>query len=204
MTTQKSFDAAQKFLKDSLLAPTLAQSYGEIVQKAYVKNDPSMITTWLSQQGYDTTPTTLLQAQEQMQENVLSYWVGVYGKTAVKESTGYIDGPPLVVKDNDTVLLNNVPLKKFSFSNKKLRWDLSNNSTAGCVDFVEIPVINQNPDPPQGYTGKEFSGTIQMSSSENSKTYTGQIGPITAFPLEYWSGYYGTTSIKQSDGTYKK
>ena len=206
-TSQQSYDDAQRFLQDCLTTPTLADSYQQQGQKAQDQNDPTVLTTWLQSQGYNTTPVQLVQAQEQQQDTQLAYWTGVYGKTSVKKSDGtYVLGPPLVVASNTSVLLNNVAIANFTFANATLTWTTNGNATAGSILFQEIPSVTSDPNPPTGYTGKLFSGTLTQTGAcapgSGALPYSGQIGPIVSFPLDNWSGNYGSCSLKQSNGTY--
>ncbi|MES9939080.1 MAG: hypothetical protein ABW104_04810 [Candidatus Thiodiazotropha sp. 6PLUC2] len=204
--TQQNFDDAQKFLQDCLTTPTLAQGYETQGQIAQQKSNPDLLTSWLKSKGYDTNPTQIVQAQEQQQSYQLSYWSGTYGKTSVKKSDGtFVVGPPIVVVDNSTVLINNVAIVNFQFENATLSWTSDANDTAGSIVFQEIPSVNSNENPPTGYTGKLFSGSLTQTTctpGNGALTYSGQIGDIVSFPLENWSGNYGATSLKQADGSY--
>jgi hypothetical protein len=98
--SQQSFNDAQRFLSNCLTTPTLAQTYSQQVQNAQSQNNPQLLTQWLTSQGYTCTPDQITQAQEQMQNTQLSYWVGTYGTTSLKAPDGtYSYGPALVVVD---------------------------------------------------------------------------------------------------------
>jgi hypothetical protein len=203
---QKNFKDAQKFLKDCLTTPTLAQGYETQGMNAQKQSNPDLLTLWLNENGYNTNPTQIVQAQEQQQNYQLSYWAGTYGTTSVKKSDGtYVVGPPIVVVDNNTVLINNVALVNFTFEDATLSWTTSDNSSAGSILFQEIPTVTSDENPPTGYTGKLFSGNLTQTTcapESGSLNYSGQIGDIVSFPLENWSGNYGATSLAQPGGSY--
>jgi hypothetical protein len=77
-STQAQWDAANRFLDQLFLDQTLANGYLEISQQANGQdNAPEILTTWLQQQGYDTTPALVYEALIALQNTSLTYWSGV-------------------------------------------------------------------------------------------------------------------------------
>jgi hypothetical protein len=129
---QRSIADAQQFLWDALAAPSLAHGYHETGQKARGQSRPANLIEWLSARGYRTTPTHILQALEYLRDSRLSYWAGVYGETILEGPCGAAPGgPPLVIIDDETVLLDNVPISDFQFSNRNLVWGKGNSRSEG-------------------------------------------------------------------------
>jgi hypothetical protein len=60
-----------------------------------------------------------------------------------------------------------------------LSWDLDSNQTAGNITFYYTPAVTLDPEPPTGYTGNWFEGSLQTSVSSVSQKYYGAIGEPT-------------------------
>jgi hypothetical protein len=193
---QRSFADAQQFLWDALAAPTLAHGYHETGQKARGQSRPASLIEWLSARGYRTTPTHILHALEHLRDSRLSYWAGIYGETILEKPGGTAPGgPPLVVIDDETVLLDNVPLSDFQFSNRSLVWGKGNSQSAGSLRFDEIRVADRSAPSRDSSFRKVFNGSLVQNQCEPGALalpYAGRVGPVTASPLDNWSGAYTT------------
>ena len=200
---QRSLADAQQFLRDVLAAPSLAHDYYETGQKARRQTRPASLLEWLSIRGYNTTPTHILHALEHLRDTRLSYWAGVYGD-AILEKPGEAasGGPPLVVIDDETVLLDSVPISDFQFTNRSLSWGRGNSRSAGSLRFDEMRLADGPAQAPGSGFGKVFSGSLvqnQCAPGAVAVAYSGRIGPIAALPLDNWSGAY-TIRTGQSPG----
>jgi hypothetical protein len=193
---QRSIADAQQFLWDALAAPSLAHEYHETGQKARGQSRPANLIEWLSARGYRTTPTHILQALEHLRDSRLSYWAGVYGETILEGPCGAAPGgPPLVIIDDETVLLDNVPISDFQFSNRNLVWGKGNSRSAGSLRFDEIRVAGGSAQPPGSGFRKAFNGFLVQNQCEPAAPalpYAGRAGPVTALQLDNWSGAYTT------------
>ena len=185
-TTQAQWDAANRFLDQLFLDPTLANSYLEISQQANGQdNAPEMLTTWLQEQGYDTTPDLVYDALIALQNTSLTYWSGVYGQSFFEGSR---PAPVLAIapnaEGNTVAYLDGVELKNFVFESVEtdnvfhpvLSWNLDSNETAGKITFYYTSGVTLDSEPPTGYTGNWFEGTLQTSVSSVSQKYYGAIG----------------------------
>jgi hypothetical protein len=193
---QRSFADAQQFLQDALAAPALAHGYYETGQKARGQSRPASLIEWLSAHGYRTTPTHILHGLEHLRDNCLSYWAGIYGETILEKPGGAAPGgPPLVIIDDEIVLLDNVPLSDFQFSNRNLAWGKGNSRSAGNLRFDEIRTVDVPAQAPGSGFRKVFNGSLVQNQCEPDAPalpYAGRIGPVMALPLDNWSGSYTT------------
>jgi hypothetical protein len=193
---QRSFADAQQFLWDALAAPALAHGYHETGQKARGQSRPASLIEWLSARGYRTTPTHILHALEHLRDSRLSYWAGIYGETILEKPGGTAPGgPPLVVVDDETVLLDNIPLSDFQFSSRSLVWGKGNSQSAGSLRFDEIRVADGAAQSPGSSFRKVFNGSLIQNQCEPGALalpYAGRVGPVTALLLDNWSGVYMT------------
>ncbi len=193
---QRSFADAQRFLLDVLASPSFAHGYYEIGQKVRGQLRPASLMEWLSVHGYRTTPTHILHGLEHLRDSHLSYWAGIYGETVLeKPGEAAPGGPPLAIIDDETILLDNVPISDFQFSNRNLTWGKGNSQSAGNLRFDEI----RTADGPAQLSGsgsrKVFNGSLIQNQCEPGAPplpYTGRIGPVTTWPLDNWSGAYTT------------
>ena len=185
--TQAQWDAANKFLDELFVNSTLSQGYLDICQQANGQdNAPKMLNNWLQQQGYDTTPELVYAALIALQNTSLGYWLGVYGQSFFQDSQGHTSAAPVlaIISDaegNAIPYLDGVALQNYTFKsvitnnipNPTLTWGLDSNSTAGNIIFYYTPPVNANPEPPTGYTGNWFKGSLQTASSTSSQSYFG-------------------------------
>jgi hypothetical protein len=187
--TQAQWDAANCFLDQLFLDPMLANNYQQISQQANGQdNAPEVLTTWLQEQGYDTTPDLVYAALINLQNTSLGYWTGIYGQSFLENSQ---PAPVLAIapntEGNTVAYLDGVELKNFVFESVEtdnvfhptLSWDLENNETAGHITFYYTPGVTLDPEPPTGYTGNWFEGTLQTSVSSSFQRYYGAIGEPT-------------------------
>jgi hypothetical protein len=184
--TQAQWDAANRFLDRLLIDPILANGYQQISQQANGQdNAPEILTTWLQQQGYDTTPELVYSALIALQNTSLAYWTGIYGQSFLGSSE---PAPVLAIgpdaEGNTVAYLDGVELKNFVFQSVEtenafhptLSWDLESNQTAGNITFFYTSAVTLDPNPPTGYTGNWFEGTLQTSVSSSFQRYYGAIG----------------------------
>ena len=188
-TTQAQWDDANRFLDQLFIDPMLANNYQQISQQANGQdNAPEILTSWLQEQGYDTTPDLVYAALINLQNTSLGYWTGIYGQSFLENSQ---PAPVLAIapntEGNTVAYLNGVELKNFVFESVEtdnvfhptLSWDLENNETAGHITFYYTPGVTLDLEPPTGYTGNWFEGTLQTSVSSVSQKYYGAIGEPT-------------------------
>jgi hypothetical protein len=191
---QRSFADAQQFLLDALASPSIAHGYYEIGQKIRGQLRPASLMEWLSARGYRTTPTHILHALEHLRDSHLSYWAGIYGETILEKPGGTAPGgPPLAIIDDKTILLDNVPISDFQFSNRNLAWGKGNSQSAGNLRFDELRTTDGPAQPAGSGFRKVFNGSLVQNQCEpgaSALPYTGRIGPVTALPLDNWSGVY--------------
>lgn len=194
LPTQAQWDAANGFLEELLINNTLAQGYLNIAQQANGQdNAPALLTDWLHSQGYDTTPALIYGALVAVQNTTLGYWLGIYGQS-------YQQNPPIAapvlailpdINGKITPYLNGVALVNYTFKsvesdggfNPILSWGLDSNSTAGEITFYYTPEVNTNPNPPTGYTGNWFQGTLQTGANTPQESFFGAIGSASAAAL---------------------
>lgn len=130
----------------------------------------------------------------------LESWSGNYGKTSVKQPDGkFKKGPALVVVDSTHVTLGETALKNVTYDviQNQLSWRMPDNSTAGTVKFFKIV----KPKKPGEAVGSHFTGTLQESANAKALEFNGQIS--TPVSLKRWVGFYGVTSLKESNGSFK-
>ena len=188
-TTQAQWDAANRFLDQLFIDPMLANNYQQISQQANGQdNAPEILTSWLEEQGYDTTPELVYAALINLQNTSLAYWTGIYGQSFLENSQ---PAPVLAIapntEGNTIAYLDGVELKNFVFESVEtedtfhptLSWDLENNSTVGNITFYYTSEVTLDSEPPTGYTGNWFEGTLQTSVSSVSQKYYGAIGEPT-------------------------
>jgi hypothetical protein len=184
--TQAQWDAANRFLDQLFIDPILANGYQQISQQANGQdNAPEILTTWLQQEGYDTTPELVYAALINLQNTSLGYWTGIYGQSFLGSSE---PAPVLAIgpdiAGNTVAYLDGVELKNFVFESVEtdnafhptLSWDLDSNQTAGNITFYYTSAVTLDPNPPTGYTGNWFEGTLQTSVSSSFHRYYGAIG----------------------------
>ena len=200
-TDDTGFQEAHRLLQDTLNSPKLMESYSQAGLDAIQSGNNAPITAWFTANGYNTDATMAFQAFENMGENNLATWAGIYGTTYLTDSNKKVTaGPPLVVFSNATAAINSLPIANFTFANSKLSWTQTDNPTAGAISFYQQ-------DPNQAAQGNDpngpklnFYGTLVLTTGGPTLTYSGTIGPVTAFPLEYWSGHYSQTYLKPDGG----
>ena len=190
--TQNQGTTGNPFLDRLLIDPTLANSYLEISQQANgQENAPETLTTWLQQQGYDTTPELVYEALIALQNSSLAYWTGIYGQSFFESSQ---PTPVLVICPNaegDAVpYLNGIELKNYVFESVEtddifyptLSWNLESNQTAGNITFYYTSGVafdSNFPTTPNrltDYTGNWFQGRLQTSTHSSAQNYYGAIG----------------------------
>ena len=194
LPTQAQWDAANQFLQELLINNNLAQGYLNIAQQANGQdNAPTRLTDWLHGQGYDTTPALIYEALVAVQNTALGYWLGIYGQS-------YQQNPPIAapvlcilpdIDGNITPYLNGVALVNYTFKsvesdgsfNPILSWGLESNSTAGEITFYYTPEVNTDPNPPTGYTGNWFQGTLQTGANAPQESFFGALGSANAEAL---------------------
>jgi hypothetical protein len=197
----QGFQEAQRFLADALKKPDMVDGYVAAGEQALSQGNNQPITDYLSKAGYQTDATQIFQAKENQSDTNLAAWAGIYGTAYLTDSAKKVTaGPPLVVFANGTAAINGEPIAGLSFSSATLSWTNASNPTQGSVKFYE-----QSPDEAaQGgnATGptKNFYGTIVLQKGGTTLTYSGTIGPVTAFPLEHWSGRYTQTYVQPTGG----
>ena len=188
-TTQAQWDDANRFLDQLFIDPILANNYQQISQQANGQDDaPEILTSWLEEQGYDTTPDLVYDALIALQNTSLTYWSGVYGQSFFEDNQ---PAPVLVIapnaEGNTVAYLDGVELKNFVFESVEtdnvfhpvLSWNLDSNETAGKITFYYTSGVTLDSEPPTGYTGNWFEGTLQTSVSSVSQKYYGAIGEPT-------------------------
>ncbi|MBE9261646.1 hypothetical protein IQ224_05260 [Microcystis sp. LEGE 00066] len=194
LPTQAQWDAANQFLQELLINNNLAQGYLNIAQQANGQDNASTrLTDWLQGQGYDTTPALIYGALVAVQNTTLGYWLGIYGQS-------YQQNPPIAapvlailpdIDGNITPYLNGVALVNYTFKsvesdgslNPILSWGLESNSTAGEITFYYTPEVNTDPNPPTGYTGNWFQGTLQTGANVPQESFFGALGSANAEAL---------------------
>ena len=194
LPTQAQWDAANQFLQELLINNNLAQGYLNIAQQANGQdNAPTRLTDWLQGQGYDTTPALIYGALVAVQNTTLGYWLGIYGQS-------YQQNPPIAapvlailpdIDGNITPYLNGVALVNYTFKsvesdgslNPILSWGIESNSTAGEITFYYTPEVNTDPNPPTGYTGNWFQGTLQTGANAPQESFFGAPGSASAEAL---------------------
>ncbi|MFM7438382.1 MAG: hypothetical protein ACKO2V_07220 [Snowella sp.] len=146
------------------------------------------MNNWLQQQGYDTTPALVYLALISLQNNCLGCWVGIYGQSFFENNQ---PAPVLVIgpdKQHNTVpYLNGIALNNYIFQmvgsdntiNPSLSWGLDSNSSAGNITFYYTSPITYDSNPPIGYTGNWFQGTLQTSATSPQQTFYGAIAPVS-------------------------
>lgn len=215
LPTQAQWDAANQFLQELLINNNLAQGYLNIAQQANGQdNAPAMLTDWLHGQGYDTTPALIYEALVAVQNTALGYWLGIYGQS-------YQQNPPIAapvlcilpdINGNITPYLNGVALVNYTFKsvesdgnfNPILSWGLESNSTAGEITFYYTPEVNTDPNPPTGYTGNWFQGTLQTGANAPQESFFGALGSANAEALPTVSLSEQETEQEQSESWWKK
>ncbi|GBD54754.1 hypothetical protein D3800_15385 [Microcystis aeruginosa NIES-298] len=196
LPTQAQWDAANQFLQELLINNNLAQGYLNIAQQANGQdNAPTRLTDWLQGQGYDTTPALIYGALVAVQNTTLGYWLGIYGQSYQQTGTISTDAPVLCIlpdiNGNITPYLNGVALVNYTFKsvesdgsfNPILSWGLESNSTAGEITFYYTPEVNTDPNPPTGYTGNWFQGTLQTGANAPQESFFGALGSANAEAL---------------------
>ncbi|MDB9416957.1 hypothetical protein [Microcystis aeruginosa] len=217
LPTQAQWDAANGFLEELLTNNTLAQGYLNIAQQANGQdNAPAMLTDWLHGQGYDTTPALIYEALVAVQNTALGYWLGIYGQSYQQTGTISTDAPVLCIlpdiNGNITPYLNGVALVNYTFKsvesdgnfNPILSWGLESNSTAGEITFYYTPEVNTDPNPPTGYTGNWFQGTLQTGANAPQESFFGALGSASAEALPTVSLSEQETEQEQSESWWKK
>ncbi|CCI27785.1 hypothetical protein [Microcystis aeruginosa] len=217
LPTQAQWDAANGFLEELLTNNTLAQGYLNIAQQANGQdNAPAMLTDWLHGQGYDTTPALIYEALVAVQNIALGYWLGIYGQSYQQTGTISTDAPVLCIlpdiNGNITPYLNGVALVNYTFKsvesdgnfNPILSWGLESNSTAGEITFYYTPEVNGEPNPPTGYTGNWFQGTLQTGANAPQESFFGALGSASAEALPTVSLSEQETEQEQSESWWKK
>ena len=215
LPTQAQWDAANQFLQELLINNNLAQGYLNIAQQANGQdNAPTRLTDWLQGQGYDTTPALIYGALVAVQNTTLGYWLGIYGQS-------YQQNPPIAapvlailpdIDGNITPYLNGVALVNYTFKsvesdgslNPILSWGLESNSTAGEITFYYTPEVNTDPNPPTGYTGNWFQGTLQTGANAPQESFFGALGSANAEALPTVSLSEQETEQEQSESWWKK
>jgi hypothetical protein len=205
---QRSIADAQQFLEDALASPSLAQGYHATGQKARGQSRAASLLEWLSSHGYHTTPTHILHALEHLRDSRLSYWAGIYGETTLEGPAGSaLGGPPLVIVDDEIVLLDNVPISDFQFSSRNLVWGRGNSRSAGSLRFDEIRITDGSAQSQGSSLRKAFNGSLVRNQCEPDALalpFAGRVGPVIAVPLDNWSGAYATwTTWTGQDGAAK-
>ncbi|MDB9428596.1 hypothetical protein PN482_06635 [Microcystis aeruginosa CS-555/01A07] len=217
LPTQAQWDAANGFLEELLINNTLAQGYLNIAQQANGQdNAPALLTDWLHSQGYDTTPALIYEALVAVQNIALGYWLGIYGQSYQQTGTISTDAPVLCIlpdiNGNITPYLNGVALVNYTFKsvesdgslNPILSWGLESNSTAGEITFYYTPEVNTDPNPPTGYTGNWFQGTLQTGANAPQESFFGALGSASAEALPTVSLSEQETEQEQSESWWKK
>lgn len=190
---QSQWDAANTFLGELIINPNLSQDYLNITQQANgQENAKKILNNWLRTQGYNTTPNLIYAALVALQNTSLDYWIGVYEQSFQKDEKGQTIAAPILAilldsEGNPIPYLNGVVLKNVTFKtvinnnvpNLTLTWDFNSNTTAGNIIFYNTPSVNANPDPPQGYTGNWFQGTLQTAENASPQSFFGGLGDTT-------------------------
>jgi hypothetical protein len=208
--TQAQCDTANRFLNQLLIDPTLANNYQQIIQQANDQDDAhGILTTWLQQQGYDTTPTLVYQALIVLQNTSLGYWTGIYQQSFFE---GDEPAPVLAIGPNTeghaTPFLNGVELKNYVFQSVKidnvfyptLNWNLDGNNTIGNIIFYYNSGINLDfntsihYDLFSDYIGNCFEGTLQTFSSASVQKYYGATEQTTDSNVDSQEGLSSSNS----------
>lgn len=211
---------AQQFLEALAKNTSFAQAFYQELEKIYNTAAPgeaagqspsaianyanSTLTAWLRQQGYNTTPTAIVQTFKQIAETQLRFWIGIYGSTWGSNS----DWAPVLAivldhNQNPVPQLCGVPLINYTFSDRTLSWSSADgNTTSGSVTFTYTSPITLYATPPTGYTGPWFQGKLTLtlpSGQTQTDDYYGELATPVSFPLLNWSGNYGITNYGSED-----
>ena len=196
--------AAQQFIQDSLAntpiipssTPLIQQFAEEIAAVNGQSNAPQQLTTWLTNQGYATTPQAIYQAFVYDQGYELWFWNGVYGNTQVQypnsinlniSSQGVIT---LSFGNQAPIIINNPVVTPANGTNPfTVVWTLSNNSTAGSLSF---------PSNSDGYIGTLQLGEQSpafMLFAESSITSSSNANTLAGWQGNYSLQLYGFAPV---------
>ena len=187
------YAAGQQFIQDAMTNPTLAQSYIQEIQTVNNNNigNPDAIaaqlTTWLQQQGYNTTPDIVYQAFLFAQNNELAFWTGIYGITQVQDPntlTLKITSKGVITLNNNT--LNNPTVTANSDNTLGVAWGFSGNNSAGSVTFS---VVNK---------GNSFTGTVQLEVNGPALDLSGTSTSTASSNFSSLSAWYGSYNVSLS------
>lgn len=187
------YAAGQQFIQDAMINPSLAQSYAQEIMTVNNNNIgnsdaiTAQLTSWLQQQGYNTTPDIVYQAFLFAQNNELAFWTGIYGITQVQDPntlTLKISTQGAVTLNNNT--LNNPTITPNSDNTLGVAWGFTNNVSAGSVTFSV------------GDKGNSFTGTIQLEVNGPALDLSGTSTSTASSNFSSLTGWHGNYNVSLS------
>lgn len=165
---------AKRFVEDSLKDPKLVSGYASAAQAANAKSDPRILSDFLTQHGYQTTPTAIKEAFTAFQSQDIRAWTGIYGTAVIQTQDGNrAQGPYLIVQNDGQVLLGGQKLVDVEYDDKRLQWQKGKNQTGGAITMSDA---QSSTDTSQHI--HQFAGTLERD--DGTVQYAGRIGPLSA------------------------
>ncbi|KAF3916293.1 hypothetical protein ABW21_db0202771 [Orbilia brochopaga] len=177
--------AAQQFVEDLMTNDDLYKQYSSITNLPNgATPDPTTVTAWLQQKGYNTTFSDLATALKTAHGNNLNFFSGIY-------NTQYEDGTagPTITISNGNVTVDQTAIGFPAFSNGILSWTEQSETTNASFNMFNLVGLHNlkqaNGGPKIGlvknaYLGAQFRGTFWQKGAQQptSPNCTGRQGKL--------------------------
>ncbi|KAK6334123.1 hypothetical protein TWF696_002626 [Orbilia brochopaga] len=177
-----SVAAADQFIADLMNNGDLYDQYSTMTNLAAgATPDPTTVTNWLQQKGYNTTCSDLAAAMKIAHGKDLSFFSGMY-------NTQYEDGTagPTITISNGTVTVDQTVINFPTFNQGILSWTEQSETTNASLNMFKLVGLNlkqangsaQVGLVKNGYLGAQFRGTYWPKGAQkpSSPNFTGRQG----------------------------